>query len=300
MSASVPGQAAHPKRDTASTTPSPKIKEALMPVLERIALWLPAAVMAIIVTTLFAMGWDRLSLGFLTTPPGPGGIGGGIGPILVNTGLIVSAALILALPIALMAALAYAASDRPTGSHTGEAVRQAARRTVELGLCLPRLLWGLAGAAIFGHTFGLGLSAATGILTLAMLLLPILTTGFVDGLVEAGRRVRPMAEALGFDDRRIWLREVLPQATPSLAAAALLASGRAFGDAAALILTAGFGARVIEGLGDSASTLAVHIYFLAMGVGGGLPTAAAAGVVLLALTAAIQLPVVMAMKHRPL
>lgn len=256
--------------------------------IERVALMVPVVVMGGILALLACRGWSRLSPAFLVDAPADLGRQGGLGPVLVNTLLIVGCALAVAVALSLVTALAYAMAASAPDCAPGAWLR-ISRRLVEVGLCLPRLLWGLGGAALFGGAFGLGVSAAAGTLTLAALLCPILITGFADGLQQVARRVAPTCRALGMGEWALWWRVVLPQARASISAACMLAAGRAFGDAAALLLTAGIGQRLLGHPGDTASTLAVHIYVL-VELGGGTETVMAAALVLLVLSAVVQGP----------
>lgn len=253
--------------------------------LEAASLWIPSAIMLGLAAMLIGEGSERLSLSFLVMPPEDMGRAGGIGPLIVNTLLVVAGAMSVAVPLSLSTALAYAASP-------GGAWRRTCRSLIDVGLCLPRLLWGLAGATIFCGALDMGLSMAAGVLTLAALISPILVTSFIDVLQQVEARLGTTCRALGMTELSLWSREILAAARPGLAAGCLLASGRACGDAAALFLTAGLGTRIAGSLMDPASTLAVHIFVLVSDVGGGEKTAFAAAVVLLALMSAIQMPFV--------
>lgn len=261
--------------------------------IERIALWAPAIFMTGLVLFLLAKGAGGLDAALLLGER-PGRLGG-LAAIVANTILIVAAALALATPISLAAALAYLIGEsRPGGAAPG----RIARRALEIGLCLPRLLWGLAGAAVFGGLCGLGLSAAAGALTLGCLLMPIMATAFIDGIGAAGRPLAPTCRALGYDESAFWLNVVLPLATPTLRAGFVLALSRGLGDAAALMLTAGFGASLLSGFDASAATLAVYLYKV-IEVGGDVAKASACGIVLLALSAIAQAPLIMAGTRSP-
>lgn len=252
-----------------------------------LAVWALVLLVVLLGGYLAVRGAGHLSAAYLVDAPRTLGTAGGIGPILVNTGIIVGSSLLLAVPIALGGSLAYAAGGAGT-------LRRGFRLLMEIGLSLPRLLWGLAGASLVGGGLGLGYSALTGILTLTALLLPILITGFMSGLARAAQGLLPACRALGIPKWRVWVFYVLPSARPGLLAAVLLASGRACGDAAALYLTAGIGMRLLGGLDQSASTLAVHVFKLAVDVGGGQGAAFAAAFVLLVLTVLLQAPLLLA------
>jgi phosphate transport system permease protein len=259
---------------------------------ERMALALPALVMTGILVLLTYRGWDRLSISFLFEAPSDLGRTGGLGPVLLNTFLVVGAALALAFVFSLATALAHAMAAASPERALSPWLRMA-NRLIEIGLCMPRLLWGLAGASVFCGALGMGVSAAAGVLTLAAVLCPILVTGFAEGLQQAAKPLAPTCRALGLSEVTLWWRVVLPRARASISAACLLAAGRAFGDAAALLLTAGVGHRLISSAAEPASTLAVHIYVL-VELGGGSDTVMACALVLLGLSAAMQWPLVMA------
>jgi phosphate transport system permease protein len=262
-----------------------------MKLVERFSLWLPAIFILALLAWLAKTGADRLSFGFLYEVPSYDGLSGGIGPILANTFLIVGWALLLCIPLALAASIAYVFTQA-SGSGALNCGGVWFRRILDLGLCLPRLLWGLSGAALFGYLLGFGVSATTGILTLAALLVPFVTSGFIEGLSGTTHRYRDVCAAMGYTEQQMIMKVAFPAAWPSLKISILLATGRAFGDAAALILTAGIGKMFILSWEMEGATLAVYIYTMADQAGGGLPTTSAAALVLLLLTAAIQIPFV--------
>ncbi|MEO0359520.1 MAG: ABC transporter permease subunit [Pseudomonadota bacterium] len=258
----------------------------MLKTIERVALWSPAIFLAAL--SLFLLSEGAADLTAETRLGERSGRLGGVAPILINTLVIVAAALALTTPISLSAALAYLIGE---SSPKGAAAGRIARRVLEIGLCSPRLFWGLAGAVVFGGVFGLGLSAASGALTLACLLIPIMTTSFIEGVGEAGRPLAPTCRALGYDEATFWIGVVLPTATPTLRTGFLLALSRGLGDAAALMLTAGFGLSLLSGIDASAATLAVYIYKV-IEVGGDVAQASACALILLVLSAASQAPLV--------
>lgn len=251
----------------------------------RACMWIAPVGLLGLAAFLLSHGYHHLSIEFLIAPPTESGRAGGIGPILINTLIIVFSAVAGALPIALAGAVAVArqhAQPRPS------IIAAAIRTSVEIGVSIPRLIWGLAGAAVFAPAFGF--SAATGILTMTCLLIPLLITGFADALIRADAQFSRQARALGLSETTALINIAIPAAFPSLTIATSVAIGRAFGDAAALVLTAGLGIAVIDGLDAPASTLAVHIFVLLMEIGGGLEAAAASALVLLGLTGIFQVP----------
>lgn len=262
----------------------------MLRILEWITVGLPFALLAVLLFVLGHALLDQLSWDYLTSAPRDQGRSGGLGPIVTNTVLIVGAGLVLAIPTALASAIAYILA---TASEGRRAKRLAGfyRKTMEVAVSVPRLLWGLAGSVVVGGVLGFGISATTGIATLAFLLVPILFTGFIEGLCQAQKDYGATLDALGVSPVVAIARVLVPAALPSLGVAILLATGRAMGDAAALYLTAGLSDRLLTGLTDPASTLAVSIYVLAVEIGGGTAAALSAAGVLLVLTAFLVLPV---------
>lgn len=224
---------------------------------------------------------DMLSLEFLLGVPLDLGRSGGIAPLLLNTLMMVSVAIVLATVVAFPAGLMHSMS-----AGKGGPVRIYTRVVMEVGVGMPRLLWGLVGAVVFVGFFGY--SFAAGALTLACLLVPILFTSMVIGLERAADEMLPDCRALGMPPGASWFRVILPKATPALSASVVLAVGRALGDAAALTLTAGVSLRLATDLGDSARTLAVHVLQMATVIPGGHAAAMATGLVLLVMTGATQ------------
>ena len=82
-------------------------------------------------------------------------------------------------------------------------------------------------------------------------------------------------------------RIVLPDALPGIFSGIVLGIGRIIGESAALIFTAGTVAKAATSLGDSARTLAVHMYVIS-GEGLYIDQAYATAVILLVLSAVIN------------
>lgn len=263
-----------------------------MEYLEKLSLRLAPLILISLVGWLIVTAAPRLGADFFFQLPGNAGRSGGIGPILLNTFIVVGAALSIAIPVSFAASISIV-DARTSGNAVKVGFAIFATRCLEIGLSMPRLVWGLAGAAIFGHAMGLGISAATGVLTLSALLMPILSTGFIDALDRAHSRYGLVCATLGYMRLQTMTGPALRAALPAMMSSVLVGVGRALGDAAALILTAGFGSRYLEHWSDSSATLAVHIFKLAFEIGGGLPSAAATSLVLLILMATLQIPLIL-------
>lgn len=177
-------------------------------------------------------------------------------PAVINTFTVTLTALALSLPIGLCAAVYL--SEYTSGA--GGLVRFL-RGSVRTMSGIPSVIYGLVGYLLFVSRLGLGYSILGGGITLAMMLLPIIITTAEDALEAVPARYRDGAFGLGAGRLRTVWRIVLPSALPGIISGVLLALGRALGESAALIYTAGTVAAP-AGFLDSGRTLAVHIYTL--------------------------------------
>ena len=234
---------------------------------------------------LFVRGAAGFRPGYLVREPRDLGRGGGIGPVLVSTGIVVGAATLLATALSLPAAVFITEMRRPAWFGRFSHI------VLNIGIGVPRIVWGLFGAALFGGVLGFGFSVATGVLTLACLMAPIMTAGFISGLSAVDPALTEQCRALGTSRWATVWRQIVPAARPALTATAALAAGRGLGDAAALLFTSGVAASIPHSCFDSAATLAVYIFHLLTSVPGGQQAAYAAAALLFALAALVQLAV---------
>lgn len=227
-------------------------------------------------------GMTGFHAGYLFDSPSELGRSGGIGPILVSTAIIVLLGVALATLFSLPAAIIYTELRRP------EAFLSAAQVALDIGVGVPRIVWGLFGGVVFVGVCGFGFSILSGVLTLACLLSPILVSGFISGLQAVDPTVREQCSALGLTRWSALWAQVLPATRPALVATVALAVGRGCGDAAALLFTAGVANELPRSLFDPASTLAVFVFHLLTTVPGGQTAAYTAAAVLFGVTLLVQ------------
>jgi len=223
-------------------------------------------------------GLDRLSWEFLSAAPRKAGRAGGIGPILVSTGLILSVCLAVSMPIGVGAAVLLAeftTDDSVFGRLT--------RRSLDILSGVPSIVFGLFGNAFFCKILGLGFSILSGGLTLACMVLPILIRSTEEGFRAVPAEYRMSAAALGLSRTATLFHLLLPAAVPGLMVGLVLGIGRAIAETAALIFTSGYVDRMPESLLDSGRALSIHIFDLSMNVSGGDANAYAAALVLVGL-----------------
>ncbi len=147
------------------------------------------------------------------------------------------------------------------------------RTAIEVLSSLPSVVVGLFGFLIFVIQFGFGFSILSGALALTIFNLPLLTRTIEDSLQAIPSIQREAGLALGLSRWETVTRIILPAALPGILTGMILAAGRVFGEAAALIYTAGQSAPALDftnwnpqsitsplNITRPAETLAVHIW----------------------------------------
>jgi phosphate transport system permease protein len=159
---------------------------------------------------------------------------GGIGPAIQGTLLLVGLGAAAAIPIGLL-----------TGIYLSEYGRGRFRELltilVDVMVGIPTILLGIFVFAFFLRFDSLNAtSALAGASALALLMIPIVARSTEVALRTVSTDVREAALALGFPRHRVTLRVVLGNCKSAIVTGNLLALGRAGGETAALLFTAGF------------------------------------------------------------
>ncbi|MDB5392116.1 MAG: phosphate transporter rane protein 2, PhoT family [Planctomycetaceae bacterium] len=225
----------------------------------------------------------ELVIKFLTGAPERAGRSGGIGPILVSTGLILMVCMSMAIPFGLGTALLLSEFVAPQ-NRFGRIVR----RSLDVLAGVPSIVFGLFGNAVFSQFLGLRFSILSGGLTLACMVLPLLIRSTEEALNAVCPTQRHAATALGFSRWATVFQIILPQATPGVVVGLVLGIGRALAETAALIFTSGYVDRMPRSVFDSGRSLSIHIYDLSMNVAGGNQNAYASALVLITVLALIN------------
>ena len=223
-------------------------------------------------------GAGQVSWSFLVEPPRDAGRAGGIGPIIVSTGLILAVCLTVSLPLGVGTAILlaeFSAHERRFG--------RLVRRSLDVLAGVPSIVFGLFGNAFFCVYLGLGFSILSGGLTLACMVLPILIRSTEEGFRSAPREYQLAAAALGMSRTSTLFHLLLPAAIPGLIVGLVLGVGRALAETAALVFTSGYVDRMPTSLTDSGRALSIHIFDLSMNVAGGDANAYASALVLISL-----------------
>ena len=203
----------------------------------------------------------------MTSPAKSFEAGGGIGIQLFNSFYLLLLSMLISVPLALGAGIYLAEYARDNW------LTDVIRTAIEILSSLPSVVVGLFGFLVFVLQFGFGFSILSGALALTMFNLPLLTRNVEDSLRQVDFAQREAGLALGLSRWETVVHVVIPEALPGILTGMILGAGRVFGEAAALIYTAGQSAPALN-FADwnpldiasplnpfrPAETLAVHIW----------------------------------------
>ncbi|GIO16638.1 phosphate transport system permease protein PstA [Cohnella xylanilytica] len=191
------------------------------------------AVLAGLLGFLLVRGVRHIDFHFLTSFPQAIKEGGGIGPQLFNSLFLLVLTMIITIPLGLGAGIymsEYAKPNRLTGF---------IRLVVEVLSSFPSIVVGLFGLLVIVNTFNLGYSLLSGALALTVFNLPMMVRLTEQSLRSVPREQKEAGLALGMSRWKTITSVMLPVALPSIVTGSILAAGRVFGEAAALLFTAG-------------------------------------------------------------
>ena len=203
----------------------------------RLALWGLAlafiAVLAVFVGAILKQGWPVLNLGFLTRMPETLDAGGGIKPEIFNSLYLVALSLAISLPIGLGAGI-YMAEYAGQGR-----ILRFLRLCIETLAATPSIVLALFGMIVFVQMMGWSFSIRSGAVTLALLNIPVITRVTEVSLLGVPRELKEASYGLGATRLQTILKVALPYAATGILTGLVLTAGRAFGESAILVFTAG-------------------------------------------------------------
>ncbi|GBF33236.1 phosphate transport system permease protein PstA [Desulfocucumis palustris] len=199
--------------------------------------WSGAALVLIILGVLVGYilyhGFQSIDYAFLTKPPLTSAAGGGVGPQIFNSFYLLFLSMMITIPIGLLAGIYMAEYAQP-----GK-VTEIIRLSIETLTSLPSIVVGLFGLLIFVNMTGWGYSLASGALALTVFNLPMMVRIVEESIANVPNSLRESSLALGATRWQTIWRVVLPAAFPGFVTGTIIISGRVFGEAAALLYTAG-------------------------------------------------------------
>ena len=204
-------------------------------------------------------GITKIDMNFILGLPQELDEGGGIGPMLFNSFYILIISMLLSIPIGIGSGI-YLAEYAPNTRFTS-----ALRMCVESLASVPSIVFGLFGMALFMDYFKIGLTILGGGITLALLNLPMLVRVTEEAIRGVPIELKEAAYALGVTKFQCIRTIVLPTAFSRIITGISLVAGRAYGESAVIILTAGTSSSGVMwdfNIFSPGSTLAVHLWYV--------------------------------------
>jgi phosphate transport system permease protein len=243
-------------------------------VADRIATGVFIAIALIILAVLVGLfsfilvhGLQHISIHFLTSPSSNMMAGGGIRDQLFNSFYVLFITMLITVPIGVGGGIYMAEYAKP-----GK-VTNTIRSCIEVLASLPSIVIGLFGLLMFVTLTGWGYTILGGALALTVFNLPVMVRVTEDAILSVPRDQKEASLALGITHWHTIKTVILPSAFPTILTGAILAAGRVFGEAAALLFTAGLSTPRLDyanwnpfsqtsplNIFRPAETLAVHIW----------------------------------------
>lgn len=227
----------------------------------RILMWLSLLLVALFVVsvlwTIFSKGLPVLTWEMVSTVPGSGFYIGGDGGFLnaiIGSLYIVTGATVIGLLISIPVVFYLNVYLKPN-SRFG----YIARLAFDVLYGVPSIVYGAFAFTIM-VIVGIRASLLGGIIVETMLIVPILIRSMDEVARTIPRGLLEAAFSLGAT-RIETIGVVVRQIAPAIATATLLSVGRAMGDAAGVMYTAGFTDYIPESLTDKAATLPLSVFF---------------------------------------
>lgn len=198
----------------------------------------------------FSGGWDEQFVNAWLAPAGEPSWQFGALPLIAGTLYTTAGALLIALPFGLGAAI-FLTEICPAW------LRKPLESTVRLLAAIPSVIFGLVGLLVvvpliadklISNELALqminvcaldGTSLLAGMIVLSMMIVPIFIALAADALAAVPRRYKEASLALGVSHWRTIVKVMLPVARNGILAGAILATGRAIGEAIALSMVTG-------------------------------------------------------------
>lgn len=157
----------------------------------------------------------------------------GIGNQLFNTIYLVFLSLVISVPLGVAAGI-YMAEYAKEGKFLNFL-----RISIETLSSLPSIVVGLFGYLVFILMTGAKWNLMAGALAVSILSLPLITTATQDAIRSLPGSYKAGSLALGATRWQTMVKVILPAISPRIVTGIILAAGRGFGEAAALLCTAG-------------------------------------------------------------
>lgn len=233
------------------------VEEAVFKALMIASFAIVAGSLGFILLTITVKGLPAMNLAMITQTPKGGfylGKEGGILNAIIGSLYLATGATLLSILFSL-----------PLALYLGTYIRRSRwAETVRLSM---DVLWGIPsivyGAFGFTIMLALGMRASLlgGILVLTLLEIPIMTRAMEEVIRMVPRELEQASFAVGATRLETATKVVVRQMLPGIITAIMLAFGRAIGDAASVLFTAGFSDRIPTSLFQPAASLPLAVFF---------------------------------------
>ena len=233
------------------------VEEAIVKALMIASFAIVAGSLGFILLTITVKGLPAMNLAMITQTPKGGfylGKEGGILNAIIGSLYLATGATLLSMLFSL-----------PLALYLGTYIRRSRwAETVRLSM---DVLWGIPsivyGAFGFTIMLALGMRASLlgGILVLTLLEIPIMTRAMEEVIRMVPRELEQASFAVGATRLETATKVVIRQMLPGIVTAIMLAFGRAIGDAASVLFTAGFSDRIPTSLFQPAASLPLAVFF---------------------------------------
>ena len=241
----------------------PRRSARIMDLVMKVALWGVAltfiAALLIVTGAILKQGWPVLNWGFITKMPEALDAGGGIRPELFNSIYLVALSLAASLPLGIGAGI-YMAEYAKEGRWMNFL-----RLCIETLAATPSIVIALFGLMVFVQALDWSFSIRSGAMALALLNFPVIARVTEMSLRGVPHDMKEASYGLGATKLQTIIRALLPAAAPALLTGTVLAAGRAFGESAVLVFTAGTNTSMVSpdfSLKAPGETLAVHLWYV--------------------------------------
>lgn len=235
-----------------------RIEELVFRILSGVACYSLILILGYIIFIIFSKGCGSFTWDMITKTPTGGYYYGGEGGVLnaiIGSLYIALGATLIAVLLGVPAALfinTYLVRYKRT--------QNAVRYILDALWGIPSIVYGAFGFTLMIY-LGMSASLLAGIITVSLLITPIVIRTFDEVLSTIPKGLHEAALALGSSRTEMAFKVLLKQGFSGLVTAVLLAFGRAIGDAASVLFTAGYTDLIPANLDEPAATLPLAIFF---------------------------------------
>lgn len=218
----------------------------------------------VVVGIIFMEGARAMSLEFISAVPCEGMKEGGIFPAIVGTLILTAGTALASIPVGVAGTIYLAEYARDTW------MTRAIRLAIVNLAGIPSIVYGLFGLGMFVLFLHMGTSILAGVLTLAIMTLPVIISTSEEALRAVPMEFRTVSASLGGTRWQGIRYVVLPQALPGIITGILLGLLRAAGETAPILFTvaAFYLPRLPQSPFDQVMALPYHLYVISTQVPG--------------------------------